>query len=145
MLDEVLIPQFTHRLLPVDPAAARRWGERTAAARGNGTPVGAIDALIAAMAAQHGLAVATRNVRDFEHLAVDVVDPWMEARPWRAKVRRAPRGHRPTALRNLPSAASRDGRVCGFTDLLRIVLEDPELLVMKCPRERALRCDPQFG
>jgi toxin FitB len=78
-LEEILIPQFTHRLLPVDLAVARRWGERTAAARASGTPVGAVDALIAATAAQHGLAVATRNVRDFEHLAVEVVDPWMAA------------------------------------------------------------------
>jgi toxin FitB len=80
-LDEVLIPQFTHRLLPLDLAVARRWGERTAAARASGTPVGAVDALIAATAARHGLAVATRNARDFEHLAVEVVDPWAPAGP----------------------------------------------------------------
>jgi len=78
-LDEVLIPQFTHRLLPVDVAVARRWGERTAAARANGTPVGAVDALIAATAVQHGLTVATRNARDFVHLGVAVVDPWRVA------------------------------------------------------------------
>jgi len=29
-----------------------------------------------ATAGHHGLAVATRNVRDFEPLGVDVVDPW---------------------------------------------------------------------
>jgi predicted nucleic acid-binding protein len=79
-LDGVLIPQFTHRLLPVDTAVARHWGENTAAARANGTPVGAIDALIAATAARHDLAVATRNGRDFEHLGVEVVDPWTAAR-----------------------------------------------------------------
>jgi toxin FitB len=75
-LDEVLIPRFSHRLLPVSLAVARRWGERTAATRVSGTPVGAIDALLAATAAHHGLAVATRNGRDFEHLRVEVVDPW---------------------------------------------------------------------
>jgi toxin FitB len=78
-LDEILIPQFTHRVLPVDLAVARRWGDRTATARDSGTTVGAVDALIAATAAQHGLAVATRNVRDFEHLAAEVVDAWMAA------------------------------------------------------------------
>ena len=78
-LDEVLIPQFAHRLLPLDLATARCWGERSAAARANGTPVGAVDALIAATAVHHGLAVATRNGRDFEHLAVEVVDPWTGA------------------------------------------------------------------
>jgi toxin FitB len=77
-LDEVLIPQFTHRLLPTDVAVARRWGER-AAARAGGTPVGAVDMLIAATAAQHGLAVATRNGRDLAQLGVAVVDPWTVA------------------------------------------------------------------
>ena len=75
-LDDVLVPQFAHRLLPVDLEVARCWGERTAAARAAGTPVGAVDALLAATAAHHGLAVATRNMRDFEPLGVDVVDPW---------------------------------------------------------------------
>ena len=78
-LDEVLIPQFAHRLLPIDLAVARHWGERTAAARASGTPVGAVDALIAATAAQHGLAVATRNGRDFAQLGVALVDPWTAA------------------------------------------------------------------
>lgn len=75
-LDSVLVPQFASRLLDVDLDVARRWGERTATARAAGTPVGAIDALIAATAARHGLAVATRDVRGFAPLAVDVVDPW---------------------------------------------------------------------
>ena len=34
------------------------------------------DALIAGTARAHDLAVATRNVRDFEGLGVAVVDPW---------------------------------------------------------------------
>lgn len=78
-LDDVLLPQFAHRVLLVDLEVARRWGERTAAARAAGTPVGAVDALIAATAARHGLAVATRNGRDFEPLGVAVVDPWIAA------------------------------------------------------------------
>jgi len=78
-LDDVLIPQFAYRLLPVDLDVARRWGETTASARAAGTPVGAVDALIGATAARHGLAVATRNVRDFEPLGVEVVDPWAGA------------------------------------------------------------------
>jgi predicted nucleic acid-binding protein len=75
-LEEVLIPQFMHQLLTVDSAVARLSGERTAAARAGGTPVGAVDALIAATAAEHRLAVATRNGRDFARLDVAVVNPW---------------------------------------------------------------------
>ncbi len=75
-LDDVLVPQFAHRLLPVDLDVARTWGERTAANRASGTPVGVVDALLAATAGHFGLAVATRNVGDFARLGVDVVDPW---------------------------------------------------------------------
>ena len=78
-LDRVLIPQFSHRILRVDLEVARAWGARVASARARGTPAGAVDALIAATAAQHGLSVATRNVRDFAHLDVDTVDPWAVA------------------------------------------------------------------
>ena len=34
------------------------------------------DALIAATAKEHGLTLATRNLCDFEHLDIDVVNPW---------------------------------------------------------------------
>jgi predicted nucleic acid-binding protein len=34
------------------------------------------DGLIAATAIQHGLTLATRNVKDFVELGVDVVNPW---------------------------------------------------------------------
>jgi predicted nucleic acid-binding protein len=32
--------------------------------------------LIAATALEHGLTVATRNVKDFESLGVSIVNPW---------------------------------------------------------------------
>jgi predicted nucleic acid-binding protein len=34
------------------------------------------DGLIAATALEHGLTVATRNVRDFADLGVQLFDPW---------------------------------------------------------------------
>jgi len=36
------------------------------------------DLFLAATAAQHGLIVATRNVADFEHAGVPVLDPWTQ-------------------------------------------------------------------
>ena len=51
-----------------------------AAARASGTLVGTIDALIAATAVHHGLELATRHVRDGEHLAVELVDA-LDVRP----------------------------------------------------------------
>lgn len=34
------------------------------------------DGLIAATALEHGLAVVTRNVKDFENLGLTVLNPW---------------------------------------------------------------------
>jgi predicted nucleic acid-binding protein len=70
-LDEVL-RGFAARILPVDTAAARRWG-RLAAAHGHG----GADLLIAATALEHGLAVATRNTRHFVNTGVTLVDPFL--------------------------------------------------------------------
>jgi hypothetical protein len=47
------------------------WG-RIAALR----PRGDIDALIAATAIVHGLILVTRNVKDFEDIAVSLINPW---------------------------------------------------------------------
>lgn len=62
---------FADRVLPIDAATARRWGELSA----NRTlPV--IDTLIAATAISHGLTLVTRNTRDVESTGVPLVDPW---------------------------------------------------------------------
>jgi toxin FitB len=62
---------FADRVLPVDAAAARIWGELSA---GRSLPV--IDTLIAATAIRHGLTLVTRNTKDIESTGVPTVDPW---------------------------------------------------------------------
>lgn len=64
---------FEDRVLPVDAGVSERWADLMAKA---GTPLPAIDSLLAATAAHAGLVVATRNVRDFERLDVKVFNPW---------------------------------------------------------------------
>lgn len=64
---------FAGRILPVDLRVADGWGRLVAQA---GRPVPAIDSLLAATAAVHGLTLVTRNVRDVQGLAVPVIDPW---------------------------------------------------------------------
>ncbi len=62
---------FADRLLSVDVAVARRWGELSA---DRSLPV--IDTLIAATAIGHGLTLVTRNTRDVGSTGVPLVDPW---------------------------------------------------------------------
>lgn len=62
---------FAGRILNLDSPTADRWGRLVAAA---GRP--AIDSLLAATAAHHGLSLVTRNARDFEGLGIEVINPW---------------------------------------------------------------------
>jgi toxin FitB len=63
--------RFGDRLLGVDGVTARLWGELSAT---RSLPV--IDTLIAATAIQHGIALVTHNMRDFEATGAQLVDPW---------------------------------------------------------------------
>jgi toxin FitB len=62
---------FADRILSIDAATARRWGELSA---NRSLPV--VDTLIAATAISHGLTLVTRNTRDVESTGVPLVDPW---------------------------------------------------------------------
>lgn len=64
---------FAGRILPIDLVIADRWGRLQAQA---GRPLPAIDSLLAATALTHGLTLITRNLRDFQHPDLQVLDPW---------------------------------------------------------------------
>ncbi len=70
---------FSGRVLPFDSDAARAYADIAATRRAAGRPISQSDCQIAATARTHGMAVATRNVRDFEGTGVDVIDPWRGA------------------------------------------------------------------
>lgn len=71
---EVELPAFfAGRILAVDATVAQRWGRLLAQA---GRPLPAIDSLLAATALAHGLTLVTRNLRDFQHPELTVLDPW---------------------------------------------------------------------
>ena len=69
-LDRVLA-WYGDRILLVDTATARRWGQLSAALGHDGA-----DLLIAATALERGLTVVTRNVRHFERTGVPVINPF---------------------------------------------------------------------
>jgi len=70
-MEEQVLPAFYNRILPVDTAVAQRC-----AALHVPNPRSDRDALIAATALVHGMAVVTRNVSDFKSTGVELLNPW---------------------------------------------------------------------
>jgi hypothetical protein len=65
--------RFAGRIVPVTVEIAEEWGDAHAR-----HPVAVPDGLIAATAKIRGWTVITRNVKDFEHVGVRVVNPFTE-------------------------------------------------------------------
>ena len=70
------VTEYEDRILPVGRAEVRHAAVLRARAHRAGQVLDLGDALIAGTARANGLAVATRNVRDFDGLGLDVIDPW---------------------------------------------------------------------
>jgi len=68
--------KFGDRILDVTPAIAETAGRLRGFSQSQGRVLAPLDALIAATAAVHASVLATRNVRDFEHLGVELLNPW---------------------------------------------------------------------
>lgn len=75
-IEAMLREDFEGRVLPFDSEAARAYAELASARRTAGRPAPLADCQIAAIARSKDMAVATRNVRDFTDLGVEVIDPW---------------------------------------------------------------------
>ena len=67
---------FRGRIIDVSLSEVMKWGEVLASCALRGTPIPAVDALIASTALANGLVVVTRNVKDMEPSGVDIVNPW---------------------------------------------------------------------
>ncbi|WP_196298225.1 type II toxin-antitoxin system VapC family toxin [Xanthomonas albilineans] len=73
-LEQRLLPEFYGRILPIDTAVAQRCARLHVPDKR-----GERDALIAATALVHGMAVVTRNAADFQPTGVTVVNPWEQS------------------------------------------------------------------
>ena len=77
-IERLLSETISGRVLAFDGKAAREYSLLAAFRRRLGRPIDELDAQIAAIARAHGFALATRNVRDFEHCGVELLNPWGE-------------------------------------------------------------------
>lgn len=75
-LDEWRV-RFADRIFPFTEAAALNYGEIMGYASRQGYPMSAQDGMIAAIArANHGK-LATRNIKDFQHITdIKLINPW---------------------------------------------------------------------
>ena len=70
-MNQHVLPAFEGRVLSVDLAVVQR-----SAALHVPNPRPVRDGLIAATALVHGLTVVTRNLADFQHCGVTLINPW---------------------------------------------------------------------
>ena len=70
---EGLEVSFSDRILGIDLAVARLWGEWSAE-----RPRPVVDTLLAATAVINNLTLVTRNFRDVRDIPVRLLDPWKE-------------------------------------------------------------------
>ena len=75
-LNESLFHQFANRILSLDADVFLTWGQMSAQQRQQGTPIGVMDSLIAAVALRHRMVLVTRNVSDFSAIGLSLLNPW---------------------------------------------------------------------
>lgn len=73
---EGVLELFEARILSFDTEAARRYGDLAVRARAAGKGFPTPDGYIAAIAAAHGFAVASRDASAFAAAGLTVIDPW---------------------------------------------------------------------
>ena len=74
--EQFIAMAFASRILNFDEACARVYGEIRAYRKKIGRPLSDFDGQIAAIARTHGFSLATRNVKDFEHCLVELINPF---------------------------------------------------------------------
>lgn len=73
---QLLLNQYAAFVLPVQQEEAKQAALLRAAAKQQGHVLHLADALIAGTALAHGLPIATRNMKDFEGLGIELLNPF---------------------------------------------------------------------
>ena len=75
-LNDLLETLFGPRILPFDRQAAMAYARVIGRMKATGHGISVGDAQIAAVAASHGFAVATRDTAPFSRAGIQVINPW---------------------------------------------------------------------
>ena len=67
-----MLKAFSDRVLPFDTSVALKCAQLHVP-----TPKSERDAMIASTSVIHGLTLVTRNEKDFTHMQIEVVNPWV--------------------------------------------------------------------
>jgi predicted nucleic acid-binding protein len=67
---------FAYKILDLDLPAASVYGRVLKIRQSMGRPIDQMDALIAAIALANHASLATRNISDFEHCGIPLINPW---------------------------------------------------------------------
>ena len=78
VVEDILRSQFHNRILPFDSPAAKAYAVIAANRRAAGRPINHSDCQIAAIARVNNAPVATRDVRDFNNIGIEVINPWTD-------------------------------------------------------------------
>jgi len=78
--DKFVADGFEQRMLDFDQQSARLYAEVMGRRKAIGRPLSVLDGQIASIARANDLAVATRNIRDFEECGLDLINPFDLAR-----------------------------------------------------------------
>ena len=76
--ERMFAEEFEGRVLTFDRRSARFYALAAAQRRRRGLSVSSADTQIAAIAGVLGAAVVTRNVADFRHCSVTIINPWID-------------------------------------------------------------------
>ena len=77
-IDEDVTTGFNGRILGFERSIADRWGRLMGEGIAKGLTPSVTDSMLAATALSHGMAVVTRNVRDFQFEGLQVINPFSE-------------------------------------------------------------------
>lgn len=76
-IEGILQETLAGRIIAFDSRAAEAYAEVVSTRRAAGRPISAFDGQIAAIARVRGAVLLTRNTRDFDGCAIDVINPWI--------------------------------------------------------------------